>query len=404
MQSFKVGELDADKAFEIAQQFADRYLGEHYQVVFATHVDCSHIHNHYVFNSVSFIDGTKYHADNNEHKVIRDFSDSLCSEYGLSIIEPKDKGLSYIEWLSEKHGKVSWRSIIKGDIDHAISQSLSYGGFLVEMESLGHEIKQGKYLAFRPYGKERFLRCHRLGVGYSVDDIKNRVDENEIFEMVRIKPKQNAIPYPKKYMTSRSLGRTLPDIEKRYWAWQYRLGLVKKHQAPRKVSKYLKKELLKFERYKEQSKFLRENKIETESDFYSFKQSLKETLAELNEKKQPIVQEIRQNQRAFTALKHIHQFRKPYEMYLKGYENMKDEYDKYIKAEQYIQKKGYTTHDLKEFQVGLYNSRAGFAEKIKDIRKQLNICDNIEESMEVMAQKEKLIDQRKQAKELDKAR
>ncbi len=75
-----------------------------------------HIHNHYIWNSVSFIDGRKYHADKNEYKqVIQNLSDNICKEYNLSIIEPRIDGVSkaYIEWMEEKKGHPTWRSMIK---------------------------------------------------------------------------------------------------------------------------------------------------------------------------------------------------------------------------------------------------------------------------------------------------
>ena len=91
IQSFHPHEnITPEKAHQIAVRFAsEQFKG--YETVISTHVDQEHIHSHFVINSVNFETGYKYHADKNELQRLRNESDKLCLEYGLSVIKLKDK-------------------------------------------------------------------------------------------------------------------------------------------------------------------------------------------------------------------------------------------------------------------------------------------------------------------------
>jgi len=178
IQSFKPDEIEPQVAFKIAQQFIKEYLSD-YEVVFSTHVDKDHIHNHITFNSVSFIDGKKYRSNRSTYyNGIRKVSDELCRQYGLYIIEPdrENTNLSYVEWLGEKTDKVTWNKIIRDDIDHVVKECYSLGEFILDMEFLGYKVKVGKHISFRPQGKERFVRGKTLGDKYTREYIKALVE------------------------------------------------------------------------------------------------------------------------------------------------------------------------------------------------------------------------------------
>jgi len=173
IQSFAPDEVEPQIAFEIAQQFIKEYLSD-YEIVFSTHIDKDHIHNHITFNSVSFIDGKKYRSNRSTYyNGIRKVSDGLCRKYGLSIIEPdrENTNLSYVEWLGERTDKVTWNKIIRDDIDHVLKDCYSLGEFILDMELIGYQVKLGKYISFRPYGKERFVRGKTLGGRYIQENI-----------------------------------------------------------------------------------------------------------------------------------------------------------------------------------------------------------------------------------------
>ena len=168
-------------------------------------------------------------------------------------------------------GKTTWQSIIRSDIDHAISTSYSFGEFLMDMEHMGYEIKHSKYLAFRPYGKERFSRCYKLGSSYSEEEIRARIDGEKSVYITPIKMDT----YSKK-LNSHVL--MMPDFIKQYWRRMYSLNLVKKHKAPPRVSKYLKQDLQTADRYKEQFKFLKAHNLETESEFLNYVKQLDDVM------------------------------------------------------------------------------------------------------------------------------
>lgn len=165
-QSFAEGEVTPQIAHEIGVKLAEKLWGENYQVVVTTHVNkTSHYHNHFVINTVSFVDGKKFHRTKGDYFHMKTASDELCREYGLSVIEaPQGKGKHYAEWKADNEGKPTWRGIIKEDVDRAISSAFTMNEFFANMEKMGYEIKSNvKYMAIRPEGKERFVRLKSLG-------------------------------------------------------------------------------------------------------------------------------------------------------------------------------------------------------------------------------------------------
>ena len=124
-QSFAEGEVTPDKAHEIGKALAKELWGDRYQVLITTHLDKdSHIHNHFVINTVSYVDGKKYHRTKQDYYNMREVSDRLCKEYGLSVIRnPKSKGKSYAEWRAEFEGRPTVRGTIREAIDIAVSGS-----------------------------------------------------------------------------------------------------------------------------------------------------------------------------------------------------------------------------------------------------------------------------------------
>ena len=123
-QSFAPNEATPEMAHEIGVRLAKVLWGEKYQVLVATHLDKeNHLHNHFVVNTVSFVDGIKYHRTEKDYFDMQRESDRLCREYGLSVIENPQRGKSkhYGEWRAEQEGRPTWRGLIKNDVDTAIS-------------------------------------------------------------------------------------------------------------------------------------------------------------------------------------------------------------------------------------------------------------------------------------------
>ena len=178
MQSFEPGEVDYQKAHEIGRQLADEVTKGQYEYVLTTHIDKGHIHNHIIFCAVNFIDHHKYNSNKKSYYGIRNVSDRLCRENGLSVVVPgKNKGKSYAEYQAEKTG-TSWKGKLKIAVDILIPQSVDFVDFLRRLQAAGYEIKQGKYISCRAPGQERFTRLKTLGADYTEESITERIKGN----------------------------------------------------------------------------------------------------------------------------------------------------------------------------------------------------------------------------------
>lgn len=221
IQSFAPGEADFETAHRIGIELADRILNGRFQYVIATHIDKGHIHNHLIWNSVSFKDYKKYHSTPNSYYYIQRTSDIICKDNGLSIIDkPKDKGKSHYEHLLDKRGQ-SWKSKLRQTIDLCILKARNWDEFLILMDKENYEIKHGKHISFRAEGQERFTRSKTLGEKYTEDNIRKRISGEDV---------QNGA-------TNNDIGRNLiVDIENNIkakqsigyanWARKYNLKLV----------------------------------------------------------------------------------------------------------------------------------------------------------------------------------
>ena len=160
---------------KIGRQFADEMLGGEYEYVLATHVDKSHIHNHIIFNAVSFVDHHAYKSYKKIYCDMRDISDKICAENGLSVIPPtRGKGMEYKEYSEAKQG-TSWKQKLRFAIDKNIVLAKDFDDFLRLMQESGYEVKQGKFISFRAEGQERFTRAKTIGDNYTEERIRERI-------------------------------------------------------------------------------------------------------------------------------------------------------------------------------------------------------------------------------------
>ena len=175
IQSFEIGEVTPELAHEIGKQFADEILGGKYEYVLTTHTDKDHVHNHLIFNAVDFVDYHAYKSYKRIYYDMREVSDRLCKENGLSVIPPsQNKGMSYKEYTEAKRG-TSWKQKLKQTIDRLVITAKDYDDFLRLMQEAGYEIKPGKYISFRAEGQERFTRSKTIGENYTEERIKERI-------------------------------------------------------------------------------------------------------------------------------------------------------------------------------------------------------------------------------------
>ncbi|WP_230399629.1 relaxase/mobilization nuclease domain-containing protein [Novisyntrophococcus fermenticellae] len=176
IQSFEPGEVDYQTAHEIGRRLADAVTKGQHEYVLTTHIDKGHVHNHIIFCAVNFVDLHKYNSNKRSYYGIRNMSDKLCREHGLSVVVPGkgSKGKSYVEYQAEKMG-TSWKGKLKITVDTLIPQVSDFEELLLQLEATGYEIKQGKYISCRAPGQERFTRLKTLGADYTEEALTERI-------------------------------------------------------------------------------------------------------------------------------------------------------------------------------------------------------------------------------------
>ena len=233
-QSFAPGEATPEMAHQIGVRLAQRLWGDGYQVIVATHLDkANHLHNHFVLNNVSMVDGRKYYRSNQDYYNMQKESDSLCREYGLSVIENPKHGKSkhYGEWKAEQDGRQTWRGMVKSDVDATIRGSMTERQFWDNLRKRGYEIKQGKDISLRPPGKERFVRlCRNFGDEYTIEGIRKRI-------LAQTRPERHSIPPdppPKRAHFKGTLhkARRMTGLRALYFYYLYRMGVLPKTREP----------------------------------------------------------------------------------------------------------------------------------------------------------------------------
>ena len=174
IQSFEPGEVDYEKAHEIGRQLADAVTKGQHEYVLTTHIDKGHIHNHIIFCAVNFVDHHKYVSNKRTYYGIRNISDRLCRENGLSVVVPEkgSKGKNYAAYHKEKSAKAK----LKIAVDTLIPQVNSFEELLSRLQGLGYEIKRGKYVSCLVPGQERFTRLKTIGADYTEEAIKERIE------------------------------------------------------------------------------------------------------------------------------------------------------------------------------------------------------------------------------------
>ena len=149
IQSFDIGEVTPEEAHEVGKQLADEWLKGKYEYVIATHIDKGHCHNHIIFNAVNYVDFHAYRSNKRTYRELRQLSDEICKEHGLSVIPPsQNKGMDYKEYTEAKRG-TSWKQKLKQTIDRLVITAKDYDDFLRLMQEAGYEIKTGTALKVR---------------------------------------------------------------------------------------------------------------------------------------------------------------------------------------------------------------------------------------------------------------
>lgn len=296
-QSFAPGEVDPKTAHEIGIRLAKELWGEKYQVIVATHLDKeNHLHNHFVVNTVSFVDGIRYHRTGKDYHDMQVASDNLCREYGLSVIENIQYGKSkhYGEWKAEQEKRPTWRGFIKADIDEAIRMSLTERQFFRHLEEKGYEIKIGKDISVRPQGKERFVRLVRnFGEEYSIENIRRRILSQYIPERPLAEPERKTRHY--RMQGSMKSARKITGFRALYFHYCYKLGIFPKDrpQNRKRLHFLLREDLLKLNNISQEVRLLVRNKIDTAEQLSLYKNGLEVQIQKLSAERKALYKKQR---------------------------------------------------------------------------------------------------------------
>lgn len=297
-QSFATGEVSPETAHEIGIKLAEELWGERYQVIVTTHLDKdSHIHNHFCVNTVSFIDGRKYHRTNDDYMDMQYVSDRLCEEYGLSIIyHPKQKGQNYGEWKAENEGKYTIRGSIRQAIDVAIAGSVNLEQFKDAMDQMGYTMDfHGKYPKIKPAEAEHFFRFKSLGPGYDIEDIFTRIMDNNRPEYPDIPPQDDPLNV---FEGDATPIREMP-IYRVYGCFIRAVEItMTRPEANRHMYFLLRDEHQQLERYRTEFRIAAENKLETDVDLANVKMKTEERLSDETNRRKDLRNALKRAERA----------------------------------------------------------------------------------------------------------
>lgn len=282
VQSFKDFETTPEIAHECGRELVKRLFEGKYECVLATHLDHAHLHNHIIINATSYFDGTKYKNNFKDYFIdIRGISDQICRENCLSVIDkPQRRGMHYGEWLALKEGRPTIRGSIRRDIDEIIKCSYTMEQFWQNLKKRGFVIhRKGpniKYTSIIAPNAKRPMRLDNLGKGYSETEILQRIIATRNGIITAAPSEMPKKQYKFKGNLKNVKGKKLKGFIALYFHYLYLFKKIERKQTPQRVSFFMREEMIKFDRYQKQFKFLFTHNIETGEDLQKY-QKAKET-------------------------------------------------------------------------------------------------------------------------------
>ena len=289
-QSFAPGEVTPQLAHDIGIELANRMWADRFQVIVATHLDKEHIHNHFVINSVSFVDGKKYNSCKESYKLLRKTSDDICREHNLSVIEnPKSsERVPYNIYAAEKNNELTKNNFMKNDIDECILLSVSEQDFFSHMQKRGYSFDfNRKYPTITHPNFAKARRLYKLGEDYTPESILKRIEESPRRQKINFPIQDNLID---KYFVPMNN----PTYQEVYVSFVAVIKTVKRRaNSNRYLYSTLYTEIKKLDQLIEQQNLLCGNNIDTPKQLADFKQSCKEEIKELEEARNVLRNELK---------------------------------------------------------------------------------------------------------------
>ena len=277
-QSFADGEVTPEQAHKIGIQLAEELWGDRFEVIVSTHLNTKHIHNHFVLNSVSFVDGKKYRDNRSTYAIMRRTSDEICRENNLSVIEEKPCGklnIDYSKYYSSYLQRDDYHTLVKADVDFAIKQAYSYNNFEDILIDMGYTItiRAGKISLCKPPYKRNIRITRAFGEEYSMDNIEERIMSNTSYIPLLAKSKIKRY----KGKNRKSIRYDRGSLYRLYLYYCYMFKVFPKNNRI-KLSENMKKEVRKMKQMSNEIKFICRNKIKSTDELFSYKKNLAEEL------------------------------------------------------------------------------------------------------------------------------
>lgn len=386
IQSFKPGEVTPELALKIAKELAEEQLSG-FETVIAIHVDKNHVHAHLIFNSVNADTGKKYHSNSRSYyEQLRAASDRLCQKYGLSVITESEnaKAISYIEWMRQSKGQPTFRFMLEADLRTAIEDANDLGHFFMLMEHMGWEIKYGNRLGFRLRGQDRFMIPGRKNPLFTEDGIRAAIQGN----LTEIEAGRKTVSGHKLSYRPYKKHPKYTGIMALYIHYLYVLGKIEKRQYPPRMTPQLRKDIMRFERCREQFAFLRENRLTTSEDLTAFQERTENTLSGLIKQRTILNVQKKKRRRLYDALADVDALAEAKRLCDKGLSGMEEEAGRYMDAVTTLEKCGISQERLATEKAELYAQLAEINRDIRAERKKLALCQEI---LERVPQMEKTI-------------
>ena len=284
-QSFKGCEVTADEAHEIGIRLAEELWGDKFQVVVTTHTNTKNVHNHFVINSVSFVDGKKYYDNKTNYAIMRKVSDNICKEYELQTLEEK----SYYKNISNKYARSSkYLNSVRTDIDYAISQASNYNDFTKILTKMGYELEHSSNkMSIRKFTYKRYIRVERtFGEEYSKESILFRIKHTVSFKVPFPEVHTLTGKYRRKNKTSIRHKQKIKGLRALYLYYCYLLKVFPKQKYPPKYSKAMKEEIKKMDEFSNSVRFLSKYKITALTEVRKYKTNATTEINELKSKRE----------------------------------------------------------------------------------------------------------------------
>lgn len=302
-QSFRPGEVTPEQCHNLGLQLAQELWGGRYQILVTTHLDKGHLHNHLLINSVSFIDGKKFNDNLETYYQMRDTSDRICREHGLSVIEkPKGRTPRSI-YFAEKNGEPTKFNLIREAIDNSLERSKTMAQFNQVMRSYGYELNtdpRRKYATVRAIGSKKAVRLCRLGEGYDIEDIRDRLEWNrwnlyhspykEYQQEVKSKYTNN---HPIKIWMGTYPKHKIGGLKGLYYKYCYLMGYRPKGNTRKPLSPELKEAWRRIDKITDQVRLITEKKLTDIGSVAAFVENTDQHIKEITSERQRIYNKLR---------------------------------------------------------------------------------------------------------------